>query len=356
MPGRAGTARTARLLRERFGERPFSVAQAAAAGVSYDRLRQARDAGRVVVLRRGVVMVPAEGAGTASGRRGAPALDSLGAADRAWLEGCVTATPAAVVSGRWAAELLGLPVVLGPGADRRRRPPLLLLPSGAPGKQGRRRDGALVRRARLTQAEVVLVEGIAVTSPLRTALELARHLPTRFAVASLDAALHQAFPTASRGDLEALAQSREMLEAALGRQSGTVGIARAREAGRLADARSESPLESVSRLVAIEGGLPAPEPQWRLRGVYGEEFWGDLGWPRYRLVGECDGWGKYGDSATDMRSAFQAEKRRHDSLQMAGYRPLHWGWDEGVVRPRRLLTLLGAALAAAGWDGERVAA
>ena len=347
---RAGTAITARWLQARFGARPFRVGEALASGLTYDRLRQARAAGRLIQVRRGVLLV-AEAAPDPPGPRQRGG-SHVGPGDLARLEAAlVTSGGDAVASGRWAADLPGLPVVLGPGADRSRPAPLFLLRDGVGGKEGRRRDGSLARRARLSDDEVVVVDGIPVTSPLRTAIEIARHLPPRFGVVPLDAAMHGAFPSASRGDRAALAQAHEALDELLARQAGTIGIRQARSAARLADAWSESPLESVSRVVVVEGGLPAPEPQWRVLGAFGEEFWGDLGWPRYRLVGECDGWGKYGEAASVPGTAFKAEKRREDSLRMAGHRLLRWDWDVGVVRPHRLLGLVARALAEAGWSG-----
>ncbi len=55
------------ILRERFGEQPFRVAEAVAAGVGRTTLHRLREAGELVAVGRGVVQLPGAGMGTLSG-------------------------------------------------------------------------------------------------------------------------------------------------------------------------------------------------------------------------------------------------------------------------------------------------
>jgi hypothetical protein len=67
----------------------------------------------------------------------------------------------------------------------------------------------------------------------------------------------------------------------------------ARRVVAFADARAESPLESISRLRMREHGVPAPEPQveiW-IDGRFAGRV--DFYWDEYGVIGEADGWGKY---------------------------------------------------------------
>ncbi|MGB2919358.1 MAG: hypothetical protein WBC15_03815, partial [Mycobacterium sp.] len=86
-----------------------------------------------------------------------------------------------------------------------------------------------------------------VTAPAWTAVETARALRRPRALATLDAALRSGACT--RGELEA----------AIREQKGRRGIVNVRELVVHADGRAESAMESETRLVFIDGGLPKPE-------------------------------------------------------------------------------------------------
>jgi predicted transcriptional regulator of viral defense system len=63
----ASQSRTFELLRERFGERPFRVSEAVAAGVSSTTLHRLRQKGELATVGRGVVQLPDVGTGMLSG-------------------------------------------------------------------------------------------------------------------------------------------------------------------------------------------------------------------------------------------------------------------------------------------------
>lgn len=55
------------ILRERFGEQPFRISEAVAAGVSRTTLHRMREAGELIAVGRGVVQLPGAGMGMSSG-------------------------------------------------------------------------------------------------------------------------------------------------------------------------------------------------------------------------------------------------------------------------------------------------
>lgn len=69
---------------------------------------------------------------------------------------------------------------------------------------------------------------------------------------------------------------------------GRRGIVAVRDLLPYADARAESPMESESRLVFIEGGLPAPVLQYEIIDLHGELWRLDFAWPEAMVAAEYD--------------------------------------------------------------------
>jgi hypothetical protein len=138
-------------------------------------------------------------------------------------------------------------------------------------------DGVLTRSQRVDGDELTRVAGLMVTTPARTAFDLARQLPTDEAVARLDA-LMRATPFSIENVL-LLAK----------RHAGVRGLRRLTTALPLVDAGAASPKETWLRLLVIDAGLPVPTTQipvqenWRLIGVL------DMGWEKYKVAVEYDG-------------------------------------------------------------------
>jgi len=108
----------------------------------------------------------------------------------------------------------------------------------------------------------VVVGGVKVTTPVRTAMDLGCCLPRRDALAAMDA-LMRAHEFTHR-DMTSL----------LCRYFRRRGVVQLRELVPLVDPRAESRPESWTRLELIDNGLPIPELQW----------WVDVdGVPTYRL-------------------------------------------------------------------------
>jgi hypothetical protein len=181
--------------------------------------------------------------------------------------------------------------------------------------------------ARLGDDEVTEVDGLAVTTPVRTALDLARSLAHEAAVVALDAALN-------RGIL-----SHDALRTRLFDIAGAPGSRSAVRAVAAADGRSASVGESRSRVILHRWKLPPSALQFAIRcvdgGLVGRT---DFAWEDERLVGEFDGRIKYGRllrPGRDPGDAVFEEKRREDAIRDEGWGVVRWVWAE-LGRPDRL--------------------
>ncbi|NKY17211.1 hypothetical protein [Tsukamurella spumae] len=189
-------------------------------------------------------------------------------------------------------------------------------------KRGRRR----LHVRRLDAEDVVVVDGVTVTSIARTALDLALAGDFVAAVCALDAALRMGVV---RADLEAAI-------ARLGRRQGIANLLAALEE---ASPLSESVGESRSRALMLKWPeIPRPELQRELFNEAGAlEARVDFLWAE-RVVGEFDGKGK-------QEGGFTSEQRiQRDSLLMSrNLYPTHWDWDD-CEEPDRLRNRLHDAL------------
>ncbi|MCS0499506.1 hypothetical protein [Protaetiibacter mangrovi] len=226
-----------------------------------------------------------------------------------------------VLSHRTAATAWGLPLLGDPPDDVH----VIALRAG-----GGRSDDRLVRHCLDIPRDTVVLDGLEVTTLARTAVDVAR--TSRFAegVMVADAVLARGIP-------------REALVDGLP-EPGYRGARRAREVVAFADARSGSPLESLSRVSIAEAGLPAPELQHEFHdrdGLMMVDFW----WPRFGAVGEFDGKVKYLDERyRDGRTLEQVlldEKWREQRLRrQRGVRSVA-RWDAATAAsPARLGRLL----------------
>lgn len=148
------------------------------------------------------------------------------------------------------------------------------------------------------------------------------------AVASADAALR-------------LGVTKDELDAQLRAAVRRRGLAQARAAVELADARSESPGESVSRVAIWWLGLPPPVLQYEIE-VGTVTYRADFAWLEQRVLGEFDGRVKYGALLRPGETAADVvirEKRRDADLGSVGWRVVHWTFDD-VKSPERLGRLL----------------
>jgi hypothetical protein len=142
----------------------------------------------------------------------------------------------------------------------------------------RARPGLVVAEARLDPADVMLVDGVRVATPVRTAYDCARTLPLVEGVVVADALAHVQLLTV------------EQLAACVASHRRARGVRRVDEVVVLAQPKSESPMETRLRLVVVFGGLPRPEAQITL---YDDLGWFvariDLGWRDAKIAIEYDG-------------------------------------------------------------------
>ncbi len=145
--------------------------------------------------------------------------------------------------------------------------------------------------------EVWLVRGMAVTSPARTALDIASRYPKDSAVASIDA-LARATDLKS-ADVEMLAE----------RYKGRRGIRAARAALELVDAGAESPRETWLRLLLIDAGFPRPQTQIPVYEFGRLIARVDMGWEDIKVAAEYEG-----DHHRIDRRRFNNDIRRLETL------------------------------------------
>ena len=266
-----------------FLGRPFTRAQAQAAGMSVKTLRGLVASGLVRRVLRGVFV-------------DAAAADTLELRSQA----VVAAVPRnVVVCDRTAAWLHGVDVTGLSG-------PLDLPPLDVyriDGDNRIRREACKAGTRTLSMLDVQLLDGLAVTTPLRTALDLGRLLPRGEAIGALDGLLRL-----GRFDVDDLYVE-------LPRFRGARGVVQLRRLVPLADAGAESPAESRLRLQLHDAGLPPPAVQYEVRTAYGALVARlDLAYPDLLLAVEYDG--------RDFHTTPQAQA--HDRARRARLCRLGW--------------------------------
>ena len=233
---------------------------------------------------------------------------------RSSLRAALLLCPQAAACGATAArlhELWGLPM-WGPAEL-----PELIVPASTVRGQ---RSGMRVRFG-LDPADRVVRKGFPATSLARTVGLLAGTLPLDDLICLLDSALAKGWSS----DDQPLSRRREI---------------RLREALRLADGRSESPLETVLRLLLVRAGLAPESLQLQLftrDGVCYARL--DLAWPSCLLAVEADG-----RETHDKPEALYQDRVRQNNLMLAGWTVLRFTWDDVHRRPHWVVAQVGAAL------------
>ena len=232
-----------------------------------------------------------------------------------------------LVAGRGAVAGYSAAELLGASSGPPDAPAEVLLT--APLCQSYRCTGLRVHRDRSAPDEIIRVAGVAVTTPERTAFDLARWAPTLTErVAAVDALAHH-----RRVDV---ADVRVLRHRHLGaRHGGEVA-----EVLRLTDRRAESPMESRARMALVLGGLPPPAVQHPVV-VRGRRYYLDLAYPDLKVAVEYDG----ADHRTQQRARRDLE--REAALVSAGWRILRFDAYVVLFAPERIVAEVRAELAAA---------
>lgn len=181
----------------------------------------------------------------------------------------------------------------------------------------------------LEHVQPVVVDGMAVTSPGRTAFDIALTRPFADAVVVADAAF-RLYPGA-RAEFAALVD-------AYGRRRG---YQKALDVLLFADERSGSVGESLSRVEMYRLGFAKPELQVRIVTDGLEEF-ADFGWLLVRALGEFDGEVKYREQryrkGGSVEDVVIREKNRENRFRRQYPNLARWDWSD--LREQRLERIL----------------
>ncbi len=197
-------------------------------------------------------------------------------------------------------------------------------PTNRPEVKGGTRD--------LLPEDWMLIGGVRVTTPVRTALDLGCKLSRRRALAAMDALMRASGFTS--------AQARTLLP----RYRRRRGVVQLRALLPLADPRAESARESWLRLAIIDHGLPTPQSQWWIDVAGVPTYRLDLAYPFARVAVEYDG-----EEFHSGEAAESSDAERRDWLSRHGWRVIvvtKENFDDGPV-PSWLRELAEALRAAA---------
>ena len=279
-------------------------------GLGRSSIRWRVKCGRLHPLRRGVYAV------------GRPEVSPHGR----WTGALLACGPGAVLSHGSAAALWGF------GSEPRD----LVEVSLPAGMRSRQPDIRAHRRSALRADEWTEHEGVPVTSPTRTLIDLA----TRLTPARLERAVNEA---------DKLERVRaDVLYAALDAHGGEPGVGALR---RLLDPLhfrlSDSELERAMRPVAKRAGLPVPETK-----VWVNEFEVDFFWPALGVVVEADGL-RYHRTASQQRRGLERDQA-HIAAGLWPLRFSHWQIAREPAHVRKVLRQVAARARATGSAGRLV--
>ena len=252
-------------------------------------------------------------------------------------------TSFSVASHRTAAEAWGFPLPVVPG----RAPELhITRPEGlAPP----RRFGVVGHTGRILPGEVTTLEGLVLTSRVKTWLDLSKDLTVEELTVIADYLIRFPRPL-FEGRSDPYATQEELAEI-IGRHPGQRGIRTAREALQLSRVGADSPPETQLRLALGAAGLPEPEVNAPIvddDGVLHHEP--DLGYRKYRVAVQYEGAG-HSDPEQVARDISREERTR-----ALGWTEVRLSRRHMVDGARPAVEKVRAALWAAGWRADRPAA
>jgi very-short-patch-repair endonuclease len=193
----------------------------------------------------------------------------------------------------------------------------------------RKRDGLVIHRSALAEDEVVVVDGIPVTSPFRTIFDLAGTLPT---MRHLERAMNEAEVRQLRDRV-----SLPILLERYPRRRGSAWV-RALLASREPGGITRNDFEELFAAFLDQYRLPRPRFNATL-ALRGRFFEPDCMWAEQRLVVELDGRATHG---TDR--AFERDRQRDRILLAEGWRWARVTWRQLRDEPAAVADDLRAAL------------
>jgi hypothetical protein len=193
------------------------------------------------------------------------------------------------------------------------------------GHRLRTRPGCMVREITVAEADLHMVDGVLMTTPLRTVFDCGRWLTLVEAVVVADALAHADLTSPP----ELLGYYRN--------HRGLRGVRQLPQVIDLLEPKAESPMETRVRLLIVLSGLPRPDAQVivvdRQRKFVARA---DLGYPEHRLLIEYDGAWHWEQLAAD--------ERRRDDMRRLGWDVLLVTGDDYYRNPARILERVRSAL------------
>jgi hypothetical protein len=204
------------------------------------------------------------------------------------------------------------------------------------GLSGRRASDVCQHEGQLRPDEVVVVNGVLVTSPARAVIETATCAPAEVGLCVANHALHERWTTVA--ELEQQYVGMEQWP-----DSRSVELVL-----RLADGRIESVGESRTLWVCFHEGLPMPIPQYVVRDEAGRTIGRvDFAWPELAVFLEFDGRVKYEDLLRPGERASDVVLRERDRERLicetTGWVCVRVSWAD-LARPAQLAARIRAAM------------
>jgi hypothetical protein len=280
--------------------------QAARLGLTRDRLRHRIDAGLLVRVHEGVYRLV-----------GAPSTGR-----QALLAACLAVGAPSAGSHRSAASVYGVWSIAADHVEitvtRDRAPEL--------------RGVSVHRIADLSARWITVVDGVPMTTPARTLVDLGAVLPLGSVGRALDRAIGR--------QLVSLDEVRAALDAVARKGRAGAGAIRALLDERQAGPRAASVLEARMRALISRHGLPEPVPEFTVLDEHGQ-FVGrvDFAYPELRYAIEVDGYAPH----SSMR-AFRHDRARQNDLVDQGWKVHRFTWDDVESRPARVANRIHALL------------
>jgi hypothetical protein len=183
--------------------------------------------------------------------------------------------------------------------------------------------GIRLHRSDLARREVDYVNGTLVTTPLRTAVDIARRAPIADAVAVADAFIRSRHFTLT-----------DFIAAATAAKGP--GRLRIQTVASLVEPVCGSVLESLTRVMLWREGLPAAVSQLSLKSpATGWVGCVDFGWPELQSVLECDGY-----QANASRDHFCLDRRRWSAIAASGWGLAVVTWFDVTQDPAYVVALV----------------
>ena len=237
-------------------------------------------------------------------------------------------------NGLWRQRLVAASLWLGAGSAVSHRAAAVVLEldgvTSAPievstlGIRQKREPGLVVHRVRsLSAEEIVRRDGIPVTSPARTLIDLCAVVEPRVVEMALESVI--------RRRLAAVEQIRDALDRSTYRAHSRTVLGRLLDEFQLV--ATESALEAIVWRLLRDSHLPLPQRQF---WVYDADARSvariDFAYPDARVGIEADGYESHSS-----RRDWRRDRARQNALTQLGWRILRATWEDATRYPRRIL-------------------